>query len=222
MRLPLTCRWIRTSAENPPEFGTEGTWIMIYSGSVESRIVPYAIARGLTLPVSLGAGKDGTVYFASGPAKMTRAVKVFQRSDLYHQELRVYRRLAHHAIESIAGHAVPVLVHHDNELGVLEMSVVTPPYILDFASAALDAPPDFPPHALRERERHWLSVFGTERWARVQVILAALRRLGIHYLDPNRRNITFRPDQEAAWDAALAAQTDQADSSSPDPDAKWK
>lgn len=155
------------------------------------------------MPGSLGAGKDGTVYFVSGGDRVARAVKVFQRDDLYRQEARVYQRLAEHGVKRLAGHSVPVLVDHDDELGVIEMTVVTPPYILDFASCALDAAPVFPSHVVREREAHWLSVFGMERWRRVQGILSALRRMGIHYMDPNKKNIAFSREEEAAWEAAM-------------------
>jgi len=34
-------------------------------------------------------------------------------------------------------------------------------------------------------------------------VIAALRRLGIDQLDPNKRNIAFDPHQEARWEAEM-------------------
>lgn len=188
---------------------------MRYSDPVHVRAAVYANARGVIYSDPLGFGKDGAVWLAKDEFGSTRAVKVFEREEAFRQELRVYQRLSKHTIVKVGQHSVPVLRDHDETLGVLGMTVVTAPYILDFASATLDAPPDFPRHVMRERERHWLSVFGPDRWSRVQTVLVALERLGIHYLDPTRRNIAFHPDEEAAWDVALAA-SDETDHS-PDP-----
>src|SRR5436853_3477547 len=44
---------------------------------------------------------------------------------------------------SICGLKLPLLLNYDDNLLIIEMTTVTPPYLLDFASAWLDSPPDF-------------------------------------------------------------------------------
>jgi hypothetical protein len=76
-------------------------------------------------------------------------------------------------------------------LQVIEMSIVTPPFVLDFAKASLDRPVDFTQEALdlwREEKREQ---FG-ERWDEVVRIMSWLsRELGVYLHDVNPYNITF-------------------------------
>lgn len=129
------------------------------------------------------------------------------------RELACYRRLQSRGVTRVCGHNVPILLGHDDALGVLEMTVVARPYVLDFATVTLDQPPDFPKEVLAERQRHWSWVFGAERWARVQIIIAHFQRMGIYLLDPNPRNIAFSPEEEAAWAAVEDARDEDSDSS---------
>jgi len=70
------------------------------------------------------------------------------------------------------------------------MDAVDPPFVLDFAGAYLDRPPDFAAEALAEHEAKNAELFGS-KWSRVRLALAKLRSLGIHYIDINRGNIRF-------------------------------
>jgi hypothetical protein len=45
------------------------------------------------------------------------------------------------SIVDVAGFAVPQLIHHDDRLWVVEMGIVSPPFVLDFAGAYLDLRP---------------------------------------------------------------------------------
>lgn len=71
------------------------------------------------------------------------------------------------------------------------MTIVHPPFLLDFASAYLDDnAPEFPEEVMEEWRTRKLEEF-CGRWAEVERILAALRRYGIHLTDIHLGNITF-------------------------------
>jgi hypothetical protein len=156
----------------------------------------YAQRRGLELGPRLGDGKDGIIYSSLGLPQGPTAVKALARPDLYGRELACYRRLAERGVGGavrVCGHNVPQLLDHDDELFVVEMTIVTRPFVLDFAGAYLDEPPDFPPEVIEERHTHWSEVFES-RWPTVQRIMAEFRRYGIHLLDPSPGNIAFEGD----------------------------
>ena len=70
------------------------------------------------------------------------------------------------------------------------MTIVRPPFLLDFADALLDEAPDFTEDVLRQWEEDKAEIFG-ERWPEVTRILAALQAFGVYLLDANRGNISF-------------------------------
>ncbi len=78
------------------------------------------------------------------------AIKVFALSDRCRRECEVYARLRLAGIRMVAGHSLPELLDIDDRLGVIEMTIVRPPFVLDFASAALDHPPEFPEEVLAD------------------------------------------------------------------------
>lgn len=91
----------------------------------------------------------------------------------------------------IRGHAVPVLCDTEDSLCVIEMEIVEPPYILDFAKATIDVPPDFPPEVMREWLHRKSQDFGPH-WPAVVAIMDELRnRYGVHLTDLNPGNIAF-------------------------------
>jgi hypothetical protein len=60
------------------------------------------------------------------------------------RELEVCHLLTELNIDSVAGHAVPRLRGSDADLQAIEMTVVTPPFLLDFAAARRsEEVPDF-------------------------------------------------------------------------------
>lgn len=147
----------------------------------------YCRARGLTLDKALGHGIDGIVYSTSRDS----AVKVHERHHNYYMECDVYERLAEWKVRSIRGHAVPQMIGRDDGLWVLEMSIVRPPYVLDFAKASIDFPPEFPDEVMEEWRMRKAEEFG-DRWPQVLAIMDELEsRYGIFLLDLNSRNITF-------------------------------
>ena len=135
----------------------------------------------------LGFGRDGHVYSTSART----AVKAHGLRESFERELLCYIRLKSYDVHEVRGLLVPQLIDADEELMVIEMSIVTRPFLLDFASAYLDSAPDFPEETMEEWYREKMEQFGG-RWGEVQAVLEELkRRLGIHLLDIHPWNIAF-------------------------------
>lgn len=145
----------------------------------------YSSHHGVDLENGLrGSGMDGFVWQTTRDT----IIKVFRHFGDYEKELSVYERLDNYNIKELQGFRIPRLIEFDNELTVLEISYVSPPYILDFAAATLDQCPSWfdamDPSWIAEKRR----VFGPE-WPAVARLLDALRHIGIHYTDVHKRNI---------------------------------
>jgi hypothetical protein len=107
------------------------------------------------------------------------------------REYRVYERLRDTRTTRIRGFNVPQLLQINDEFRTIEMTIVQPPFVLDFADARLDEPTfDFPADILEQWEEERAEIFG-ERWTEVKSILAELEALGIYQRDINPRNISF-------------------------------
>jgi len=79
----------------------------------------------------------------------------------------------------------------DDKLKIIEMSVVKPPFILDFGGAYLDSPPPHDPETLKRSMIERKEKFG-DQFEMVNHILAELeRRYGIYLSDVHPGNIRF-------------------------------
>jgi hypothetical protein len=138
----------------------------------------------------LGEGKDGEVFQTD---RMT-AVKFLTSLEYFHREERAYRILADLGTKEIAGHFCPMLVRSDDTFLAIEMTIVRPPFIVDFVSAYTDDELErlnFTEDVLEEREAFWQERFG-ERWAKVRQICAEFHQLtGLTLLDLSHNNIRF-------------------------------
>lgn len=94
----------------------------------------------------LGFGFDGIVVSTD----RLSAVKSFRHEPLYVRERDVYLRLRSRNVTEVMGFEVPRLVSFDDDLWIVEMTIVSPPFVLDFAGAALDKRPQFPEDVLIE------------------------------------------------------------------------
>ncbi len=151
------------------------------------RAKKYAINNGLILGEPLGFGVHGSVW-ATGPMS---AIKVLAPgSRHYATERDIYLRLEENAVNEILGFHVPQLLGFDDELWVIEMSIVRPPFVLDFAGAYLDEKPDFAEDTWAEWEHEKQEQFG-RNWPEVRLVLAALERYGIFVSDVSPNNIRF-------------------------------
>ena len=153
----------------------------------ERRAGQYAERIGARLASQLGAGYDGIVFATQAGS----AVQSLRFVELYRRGRDVYTRLWEAQIESVSGCNVPRLLNFDDELWVVELEIVQPPFVLDFAGARLDQPLDYPEEVLAEWEAEKVEQFG-EDWPRVRQVLSGFRRLGIYLADVKPGNISFR------------------------------
>ena len=93
-------------------------------------------------------------------------------------------------IGEIVGFNIPDLLGADDELRIIEMSLVARPFVLDFAGAYLDNAPEFSEEIWADWHAQKQEQFG-RRWPEVERVLFALRRLGIHLVDVTPSNIAF-------------------------------
>ncbi len=118
------------------------------------RVGQYAERKGLVLGELLGAGIHGSVFAAEYQTEGGRsAVKGHERQPAYERERDVYLRLRECDVTGIRGCYVPALIDYDDELWVIEMTVVGRPFVLDFAGAYLDSAPDFSEEVLADCAR---------------------------------------------------------------------
>jgi hypothetical protein len=152
----------------------------------------YASQHQLQLAERLGFGIHGIIYVAEDKSAGGKtAVKAHRESEPYHRECSVYQRLQKIGVTEILGFNVPQLIRSNDELRIIEMTIVTRPFVLDFAGAYLDAPPDFSDEIWADWESGKREQFDI-RWPEVQAVLAALEDWAIFMVDVSPSNIAFR------------------------------
>ncbi|MGH7136913.1 MAG: hypothetical protein ACREHD_14330, partial [Pirellulales bacterium] len=80
-------------------------------------------------------------------------------------------------------------------LQIIEMTLVHPPYLLDFGKAYIDEPAPYTQEQLEEWYRQWRQFFPQADIPRVHKVLRILKGLGIDYVDPKPWNIRFREEK---------------------------
>src|SRR5688572_28971050 len=108
------------------------------------RAYRFAADANRTIQRQLGSGMDGIVL----ATHQQTAIKALKYQKLYVTERDVYLRLREKQVQTVIGFAVPRMIGYDDNLWVIEMEIVSAPYVLDFAGAYLDRPPDFPPEVM--------------------------------------------------------------------------
>ena len=152
----------------------------------------YVRRNNLRLAERLGHGIHGIVYAAERNAEPGNvAIKVHRSREVHERERNVYLRLKEAGVDKILGFNVPKLIRVDDELLVVEMSIVSRPFVLDFAGAYLDCAPTFSDEIWSDWEAEKREQF-EERWAKVQEVLSALEELDIYMVDVSPSNIAFR------------------------------
>lgn len=151
----------------------------------------YAARHELRLAERLGFGVHGIICVAenkSGGGKT--AIKAHREPGPYLRERAVYEHLRRARVTEILGFNVPQFVRAEDDLRVIEMTIVARPFVLDFAGAYLDRRPDFSAEAWAAWESEKREQFDV-RWPVVRRVLAALEEFGIYMLDVSPRNIAF-------------------------------
>lgn len=164
-----------------------------YHEKAKSNAEEYARRTRCPLNECLGFGFDGIVFstISDTPGTTETAIKALRYEALYKRELTAYLQLQHFDVRKICGFEVPTLLNYDDDLWIVEMGVVSPPCILDFAGSFDELHPDyqeFPEYTEETRDS-----FGS-RWGKVQEILSEFRRYGICLLDVRPSNIIFGED----------------------------
>jgi hypothetical protein len=154
--------------------------------AIDARLWQYARRTVCVIEKELGFGFDGIVFSTDRQS----ALKAFRYEPLYLRERDVYLRLQEHGIVEMSGFKVPRLLGFDDALWIVEMTIVSPPFALDFAGAYLDDKPEFPDDVLHEWLAEKLAQFG-DRWPEVRLVMAAFARLGIFLADVKPGNIEF-------------------------------
>ncbi|MEW4490004.1 hypothetical protein AB1L42_18115 [Thalassoglobus sp. JC818] len=158
-----------------------------FDESYLERAHDYCAQRTKKINEKLGGGQDGDVFKTSEGT----AVKVFKYKNLFQRECEVYTRIFEEKIADLIGKEnfnIPTLLEYDDTLGIIEMEIVQPPYILDFAGASLDSPKDLTEDQHIEWELENIDRFG-DSWDRVQTALAIFRRFKIYLYDLSLNNI---------------------------------
>lgn len=118
------------------------------------------------------------------------AVKVHHVHDTFVKEREAYSRLGRARVHQIQGLYVPQMLDCDDRLLVIEMSIVSKPYLLDFAGVSLDRRMDFSEDLWREWETEKREQFG-RRWPIVQKVRDELEGYGIYLTDVSPSNIAW-------------------------------
>ena len=101
---------------------------------LDSLFQRYALRRNVKLGEQLGFGIHGIVFAAEDNTKPGFfAVKFHREERPFERECRVYQRLREEQTTRILGFNVPQLLSTDEEFRAIEMTIVRPPFLLDFA-----------------------------------------------------------------------------------------
>jgi hypothetical protein len=119
-----------------------------------------------------------------------RAVKVFRREEAYWSEKAAYQRLADLDLASVEEFIIPRLHDADDALQVIEMDIVSPPYLLDFGKCYLDRRPDFSSEVWQQWQEDHEEVW-EGRWKIVRQAVWQLEKYGIYHIDPRPGNMRF-------------------------------
>src|SRR5439155_294747 len=127
----------------------------------------FASQHELQLAERLGFGIHGIIFVAEDKSKAGKtALKVHHSAEPYLREREVYQRLKDAGVSEILGFNVPQLIRFDDELRIIEMSIVARPFVLDFAGAYFDTPPEYPEEKWADAEPEKREQFRT-LWPRV-------------------------------------------------------
>jgi hypothetical protein len=160
-------------------------------GSTPANITLYAQRNQLQIGNRLGFGIHGSVFKAKGKDGTSVAIKYHSELDPFQREFEVYARLDEYGIKQVGGFFIPQLLAIDEDLRILEMTIVSRPFVVDFGGAYLDVKPAFTPEIWEEWEAKRREEYG-ERWPIVRRILDAFEEMDIYIIDVHPSNIAFR------------------------------
>ena len=163
--------------------------------ALANRLYRYARQHQVQIGELLGSGHQGAVFVAQrSPNLAPFALKIHKAVEPFQREWRAYDILRENQVTQLEGLYVPQFLRADDEFLVIEMTIVDPPFLLDFGGAYdPDEVPDFPQNVWEEWRQQKQEEFGG-RWPEVEKVLAILRMMDIFMLDIHPRNLTFSTD----------------------------
>jgi hypothetical protein len=183
--IPSTTNSISTMAEWPD------VTLLVRIDVMDSNIIAFAAKHQLEIGERLGFGIHGTVYEATEKNILgLTAVKLHYDIEPFIREFEVYQRLDEYGIKRICGFHVPQLLRVDEELRILQMTMVMRPFVLDFAGAYVDFKPHFSEEIWAEWEAQKRDQYGN-KWPVVRQVLDALEEMDIFMIDVSPTNIAF-------------------------------
>jgi hypothetical protein len=151
----------------------------------------FAARNELRLSERLGFGIHGSVHVVEHKIKGDKsAIKAHRAADFYLRERAAYERLRDAGVVEVLGFHVPQLIRADDQLWVVEMTIVTRPFVLDFAGAYVGPLPEFSEEIWSEWEAEKREQFGA-RWTTVCRVMGAFEDWGIHLVDVSPSNVAF-------------------------------
>jgi hypothetical protein len=163
---------------------------MFYSqDDLRQKAEKYCHKNNLQLGKSLGHGLQGIVFVSDQQS----AIKVHASQVAYLRERDAYKRLSKNQVRQVRELIVPTLRAFDDSLLIIEMSLVSPPFIVDFGGAYLDELPVYArdPEVRARWTEERQEQFG-DNISMVNAILADLQTLyGIFLSDVHSGNIRF-------------------------------
>ena len=158
---------------------------------LEAIVAEYCSEKRLFVESCLGVGTQGSVFTVSNSTGTTRhAVKFHDREVAYLRERDVYQRVSELEVIYVCGHRIPILIAYDDDRLAIEMTIVSPPFCLDFGGAYLDRRPDYYPEVWADWREQKSEAFEAN-WPAVVRIISALEQFGIYVADVNPGNIRF-------------------------------
>jgi len=137
----------------------------------------------------LGSGTDGEVYIVNGPS----AVKVHYDRHRFLNELHAYQVLSRIGLEHIGEFRIPVFRQYDDQLLIIEMSVVKPPYLIDFGKATIGKGQDWSDEHMAYWWEQVEDKFENDFAVASQIFEQLVRRTNIYQWDLNPSNLNFGP-----------------------------
>ena len=151
----------------------------------------YAARHQLLLVERLGFGIHGSVHVVEHKLKRRKsAIKAHRAAEFFLRERAAYELLKSRGVSEVLGFHVPQFIRADSELQVIEMTIVTRPFVVDFAGAYVGASPEFSEEIWAEWEAEKREQFAA-RWTAVQAVIDALGDLGVRLVDVSPSNIAF-------------------------------
>lgn len=123
------------------------------------------------------------------------AIKGFNRREKYLNERNAYLRLRQCKLTQVGPFRIPTLIRFDDDLEIIEMTIVQPPFLLDFASAYIDCKPPYSYEELELWHEGKEEDFGKDRWEVVTEAISILKgRAKIWLADVHAGNVRFEND----------------------------